>query len=89
MPDMKPFWRIVGAAAIKYSDPIFDSEGYLRIVAHGVEYRSLPDATHGIVEWISWEPYEKMAHFSTLTDPDATVEWVSAIPQGDTRRLVD
>lgn len=48
--------------------------GYLRIRAHGIEYRSIP-GEHGIM-WISWEPYRILSHFSSLDDPKGTIEYV-------------
>jgi len=48
--------------------------GYIKIVAHGIEYRSFP--LEHTVAWVSWKPYRIIGHFSQLTDPNATVEWV-------------
>lgn len=52
-------------------------DGYLEIKAHGIVYRSVPSGDHGEVSWVSWEPYEIISHFSMLTDPKATIQWVS------------
>lgn len=76
MPDVHPFWDIVRATMDKYERPLFNFEGYLQIVAHGVEYRSIPESDHGSVAWVSWEPFKTIPHYSFLTDPDATIEWV-------------
>ena len=82
--DMRPFWDTVGRAI--YEQDFYVSElgkgsvsnlivgGYLKIVAHGVEYRSV--AVEDRVAWVTWEAYEIVGHFSKLTDPNATIEWV-------------
>ena len=54
--------------------------GYLEIEARGIIWRSVPadvSDRHMNVKWVSWEPFEIIGHFSTLTDPHATIKWVS------------
>lgn len=62
---MRPFWDRANAALEEFW---VKQLGYVRIVAHGIEYRSIHETTHGTVEWVS--------HYSRLTDPDATVTFV-------------
>jgi hypothetical protein len=70
---MQPFWDRVNKIMLKYEDQ--HNNGYMEIKAHDIIYRSLPPDHHGIIEWVSWEPFNAMAHFSWLTDPNATIKW--------------
>ena len=93
MNEMLSFWNKVNKALFNYDTILVVEDesgrfrisnlcygGYLRILAHEVEYRSLPVGHHGEIHWISWEPYFRVTHFSHFTDPNATIEWVPIPP---------
>ena len=71
---MTPFWDRVNKMVFKYEDQY--KKGYLEIKSHDIIYRSLPPDDHGIIIWVSWEPFKVMGHFSYLTDPEGTIKWV-------------
>jgi len=76
---MKPFWDRVGEKMVKYDDDLCSHngvvKGYLEIKSNGITYRSLPPDEYGVIIWVSWEPFCVIYHFSTLSDPDGTIEW--------------
>jgi len=81
--DMRPFWDTVNRALHEHDYMVQTPDGsvhhlvidgYLQITARGVVYRSIP--REHTTTWVAWEPYEIVGHFSQLTDPNATIEWV-------------
>lgn len=48
--------------------------GYLEINNHGVLYRSVP-GEYGF-QWISWNPFRIVNHFSFFNDKKATIRYV-------------
>ena len=75
---MKPFWRRVNNLIGEHDEDIWHKRGYLEILADGNTYRSIytsPWDSH--ITWISWEPFGMMGHFSSITDRNASIRWVS------------
>lgn len=82
MSTIGEFWGRVNAALIEYDESGYARDvGYFKIVAHGREYRSVGPDEYGKFLWVCWEPWEVVGHFSQLSDPDGSIEWVPLAAQ--------